>query len=161
MRFRQFHETWHEQLHHLLKKLRKAPSPPRTADENNQLHHLVQDFMSHVRDYYLVKSDVAQKDVLYVLAAPWATAFERSLYWIGGWRPTTAYHVIHTKGTVLIETRIHSMLNGGVTYMTGDLGDLSADQFTALSHLQCRTVQEENALSDQLSLWQARLLCGF
>ncbi|KAL1817921.1 hypothetical protein ACET3Z_020495 [Daucus carota] len=111
--------------------------------------------MSHVMDYYLVKSAAVQQDVLNVLAAPWATAFERSLHWIAGWRPTTAFQLIHTRSTMFIESRVYNMLNGGLAFMTGDLGDLSADRFTALSRLQCRTVQEENALSDQLSAWQA------
>ena len=105
-------------------------------------------------DYYLVKSAAVQQDVLNVLAAPWATAFERSLHWIAGWRPTTAFQLIHTRSTMFIESRVYNMLNGGLAF-TGDLGDLSADRFTALSRLQCRTVQEENALSDQLSAWQA------
>lgn len=157
MGFQRFHETWHEQLHHLVKKLEKAPSPPTNNEENNQLYHLVQKFMSHIRDYYLVKSARAQQDVLYLLAAPWASAFERSLHWMWGWRPTTAFHIIHTKSTVLIESRIQNMLNGGVTSMTGGLSDLSANQFTALSHLQCQTVNEENALGDQLSIWQVCL----
>lgn len=156
MRFHQFQETWHEQLQHLIKQLKNAPSPPATTEENNQLHHLVEKSMSHVMDYYLVKSAAVQQDVLGVLAAPRATAFERSLHWIAGWRPTTAFHLIHTKSTMFIECRVQNMLNGSLAAsMTGDLGDLSADRFTALSRLQCRTVQEENALSDQLSAWQA------
>lgn len=157
MGFQRFHETWHEQLHHLVKKLENAPNPPITDEENNQLHHLVEKFMSHVEDYYLVRSAVPQEDVCLLLAAPWASSFERSLRWIGGWRPTTAYHIIHTKSTVHVESRIQNMLNGGVDCTTGDLSDLSADQFTALGHLQYQTVQEENALSDQISIWQVRL----
>ncbi|KAL8144926.1 protein DOG1-like 1 [Apium graveolens] len=154
MGFQRFHETWQEQLQNLVNKLENAPSPPTTDEENNQLYHLVQKFMSHVGDYNLVKSAVAQQDVPLVMAAPWATAFERSLHWIGGWRPTTAFHIIHTKSTVLVESRIDNMINGGGTCMTGGLSDLSADQFTDLSHLQCQTVHEEIGLSDQLSLWQ-------
>nr|XP_017251195.1 PREDICTED: transcription factor TGA2-like [Daucus carota subsp. sativus] len=154
MRFHQFQETWHEKLQHLIQQLKKAPSPPATTEENNQLHHLVEKSLSHVMDYYLVKSAAVQNDVLNVLAAPWATAFERSLHWIAGWRPTTAFQLIHTRSTMFIESRVYNMLNGGLAFMTGDLGDLSADRFTSLSRLQCRTVQEENALSDQLSAWQ-------
>ncbi|KAK1395541.1 DOG1 domain-containing protein [Heracleum sosnowskyi] len=133
---------------------RESPVPPTIDEENNQLHHLVENLLSHVGDYYLVKSAVPQQDVLLLLAVPWVTAFERSLHWIGGWRPTTAYYIIHIKSTIHIESRIQNMLNRGVNCTTGDLADLSADQFTALSYLQCQTIHEESALSDQLSIWQ-------
>lgn len=156
MGFQTFHERWHQQLDQLVQKLREAPRASSSDHHNNQLlDHLVQNFLSHLSDYYRVKSAVAHQDVLFLLAAPWASTFERSLHWIAGWRPTTAFQVVHTQSTILFENRMLDILEGGT--LTGDLADLSPDQFKCLSDLQCVTAQEENALSEELSNWQARL----
>lgn len=84
----------------------------------------------------------AEKDPLHVLASPWATTLERSLHWIAGWRPTTAFHLIYTESSLLFESHIIDILRG---FRTGDLGDLSPNQFRRVSDLQCDTVS--NSLS--------------
>lgn len=155
MGFQTFHERWHQQLDQLVEKLKKVPRPPSSDEQNNHLINLVNNFLSHLSDYYHVKSAVANQDVLFLLSAPWASTFERSLHWIAGWRPTTAFQIIHTKTTILFENRMRDILEGG--NLTGDLADLSPKQFKSLSELQCVTAQEENALSEQISDWQARL----
>ncbi|KAL8144927.1 protein DELAY OF GERMINATION 1-like [Apium graveolens] len=153
MGFQTFHERWHQQLDQLVEKLKNAPRPPFSDQQNNHLLDLVNNFLSHIGDYYQVKSAVAHQDVLFLLDAPWASTFERSLHWIAGWRPTTAFQVVHTKSTILFENRMLDILEGGGN-PTGDLADLSSDQFKCLSDLQCVTAQDENDLSEQLSVWQ-------
>lgn len=155
MGFHRFYETWFEQLHHLVHQLTKAPTPPNNPDETSHLLQLVHQLMSHFSEYYRVKSIAAKHDVLSLIASPWTTTLERSLHWIAGWRPTTAFHLIYTEASVLFESRIVDILRG---LRTGDLGDLSSSQFTRVSELQCETVQEENAITDELSEWQARNL---
>lgn len=155
MGFQTFHERWHQQLEQLVLKLKAAPRPPSSDDQNNHLLELINSFLAHISDYYQVKSAVAHQDVLFLLAAPWASTFERSLHWLAGWRPTTAFQIVHTESTILFENRMLDILDG--RSLTGDLADLSPDQFKCLSNLQCVTAQEENALSEQLSEWQARL----
>ncbi|WOH03028.1 hypothetical protein DCAR_0522419 [Daucus carota subsp. sativus] len=152
MGFQTFHERWHQQLEQLVLKLKAAPRPPSSTDQNNHLLELINSFLAHISDYYQVKSAVAHQDVLFLLAAPWASTFERSLHWLAGWRPTTAFQVVQTESTILFENRMLDILDG--RSLTGDLADLSPDQFKCLSHLQCVTAQEENALSQQLSDWQ-------
>lgn len=148
MSFQRFYETWFEQLHQLMNQLNRAPRQP-TAEEEN--HQLVQKVMSHYSEYYRVKSIVAKQDILSVFAAPWATTLERSLHWIAGWRPTTAFHLIYTEASIRFESQIFDILRG---LRNGDLGDLSPAQFRRVSELQCETVREENAITDELSEWQ-------
>ncbi|KAJ7948754.1 Transcription factor [Quillaja saponaria] len=99
------------------------------------------------------KSIAAEADALSVLSAPWATALERSLHWISGWRPTTAFHLVYSESSILFESHIMDTLRG---VRTGDLGDLSPTQFRRVSELQCDTVKEENAMTEELSEWQGR-----
>nr|GMC76703.1 transcription factor TGA1-like [Ipomoea batatas] len=81
--------------------------------------------MSHCHDYYRVKSIAAKRDILGVFTAPWATSLERSLHWIGGWRPTTVFHLIYTESSILFESHIMDILRG---LRNGDLGDLTPSQ---------------------------------
>ncbi|XP_030514685.2 protein DOG1-like 4 [Rhodamnia argentea] len=149
--FDRFYGVWLEQLRQQVDQLAAAPKPPTTADHHQQLHHLVTKFMNHYADYYRTKALAADRDVLAVLAAPWITALERSLHWIGGWRPTTVFHLVYTESSILFEARIIDILRG---FRTGDLGDLSPSQFRGVSELQCDTVREENVITEEMSEWQ-------
>ncbi|KAK9056913.1 hypothetical protein SSX86_024278 [Deinandra increscens subsp. villosa] len=157
MDFHRFYESWYDQLHHEIRHLSAAhPQPPTTDDDRQKLTQLVTKIMSHFSEYYRVKSLAANQDVLSVFCARWSTTLERSLYWIAGWRPTTAFHLIYTESSILFESRMLDILQG---VCTGDLGDLSPAQFTRVSELQCETVQQENAITDQLSEWQQDEAC--
>ncbi|XP_059284152.1 protein DOG1-like 4 [Lycium ferocissimum] len=151
MSFQRFYQTWFDQLKEIVHQLNQAPKPA-TNDQHRELHQqLVQKVMSHYYEYYRVKSLAAKNDILSVFAAPWSTSLERSLHWIAGWRPTTAFHLIYTESSILFESHIIDILRG-LRY--GDLGDLSPDQLSRVSELQCEAVHEENAISDELSDWQ-------
>ncbi|AES66592.1 putative transcription factor TGA like domain-containing protein [Medicago truncatula] len=143
--FAQFYESWHTQFNNLIHQLKLSTSTQTDSEE------LIQKVLSHHQDYYNAKSMAAEKDPLHVLASPWATTLERSLHWIAGWRPTTAFHLIYTESSLLFESHIIDILRG---FRTGDLGDLSPNQFRRVSDLQCDTVKEENAITEELSEWQ-------
>ncbi|KAK7324524.1 hypothetical protein VNO77_28148 [Canavalia gladiata] len=142
--FAQFYERWFEELKELVQQLR-------AKDEENNKEEVMQKVMRHHQNYYRAKSVAAEKDPLNVFLSPWATALERSLHWITGWRPTTAFHLIYTESSLLFESHIIDILQG---LRTGDLGDLSPSQFRRVSDLQCDTVKEENAITEELSQWQ-------
>ncbi|KAD3066758.1 hypothetical protein E3N88_34638 [Mikania micrantha] len=124
-----------------------APRPPTSDDHHQQLTQLVNKLMFQFSEYYRVKSVAANQDVLSVFCARWSTTLERSLYWIAGWRPTTAFHLIYTESSIRFESRMTDILHG---IRTGDLGDLSPAQFARVSELQCETVQQENVESCEL-----------
>ncbi|XP_059274645.1 protein DOG1-like 3 [Lycium ferocissimum] len=149
--FQKFHEVWHEQLRELVQQLNKAPRPA-INQEQHELHtQLIQKVTSHYSEYNRVKSIAAKNDVLCVFNAPWSNSLERSLYWVGGWRPTTAFHIIYTESGILFESHIFDILN---SRRNGDLGDLSPNQLTRFSELQCEAIQQENAITEELSDWQ-------
>ncbi|KAK8631300.1 hypothetical protein V6N13_080054 [Hibiscus sabdariffa] len=149
--FAAFYTAWSDQLQQLLRQLCSAPKPPTTQDHLHLLNHLVDKLLSHYSEYYRVKAAAAERDVLDIFAAPWASSFEKSLHWIAGWRPTTVFHLVYTESSILFESHIVDILRG---VRTGDLGDLSPTQFRRVSELQCETVKEENAITDELSEWQ-------
>ncbi|KAK4714666.1 hypothetical protein R3W88_020573 [Solanum pinnatisectum] len=151
MSFQRFYETWFDQLKKIVRQLSQVPRPA-TSDQHRELHQqLVQKVVSHIYEYYRVKSLAANNDILSVYSAPWSTSLERSLHWIAGWRPTTAFHLIYTESSILFESHIIDILRG-LRY--GDLGDLSPDQLARVSELQCEAVREENSITDEFNDWQ-------
>jgi hypothetical protein len=129
--FTQFYDSWYSQFNNLIHQLTISSTQTSNSEE------LIQKVMSHYEDYYKAKSTAVEKDPLHVLSSPWATSLERSLHWIAGWRPTTAFHLIYTESSLLFESHIVDILRG---FTTGDLGDLSPNQFRRVSDLQCDTV---------------------
>ncbi|KAK7272587.1 hypothetical protein RJT34_29283 [Clitoria ternatea] len=142
--FGEFYESWLDQLQDLVQQLKGA-------EEQKKKEEMMEKVMRHHQHYYTAKSIAAEKDPLTVFLSPWATTLERSLHWVTGWRPTTAFHLIYTESSLLFESHIIDILQG---VRTGDLGDLSPSQFRRVSDLQCDTVKEENAISEELSEWQ-------
>ncbi|KAL3849300.1 hypothetical protein ACJIZ3_011182 [Penstemon smallii] len=155
MNFHRFYNTWTDELHQLVNQLNQSQNPPITAEHHHHLRQLVQKTLSHFIDYYKVKSAAAKHDVMSFFEAQWISALERSLQWIGGWRPTSAFHLVYTESSILFETHLVDILRG---VRTGDLGDLSPGQFRQVSELQCQTVKQENVITDELSEWQACML---
>ncbi|CAK9325268.1 unnamed protein product [Citrullus colocynthis] len=151
--FTSFYATWFDHLHRLIDQLSSTATAVKSNHNSSSadLARLVEAVMSHYSDYYRVKSVAAERDPLSVFSAPWATSLERSLHWIAGWRPTTTFHLIYSESSILFESRMVDILRG---LRTGDLGDLSPLQFRRVSELQCQTVEEENAITEELSEWQ-------
>lgn len=144
--FTAFNDAWMETLRQLLNRLSSAPKPPTTKEQQCNLRHLVHKVVSHYAKYYHFKSLSAERIPLSMLTSPWATNLERSLYWISGWRPTTAFHVLYTESSVLFESKIMDILRG-IHY--GDLGDLSPAQFHRVSEIQCNVVNNSfNCICD-------------
>ncbi|KAL1537944.1 protein DOG1-like 4 [Salvia divinorum] len=152
MSFHLFYETWSDELRRLAHQLRQAPVPPATEDDRRQLQQLVQKVTSHYAEYHRSKSEAAKSDALAFFAtAPGTTSLELSLQWIAGWRPTTAFHLIYTESSILLQAHVADILRG---VHTGDLGDLSQEQFRRVSQLKSETVQQEDEITDLLCDWQ-------
>ncbi|MCD7462845.1 hypothetical protein HAX54_049461 [Datura stramonium] len=151
--FQEFHEEWHEQLRELVRQMNKAARCATNQEENELYRKLIQRVTSHSKEYYRVKSLAAKNDVLYVFTAPWSNSLERSLNWISGWRPTTAFHIIYSESGILFESHIADILNG---CRNGDLGDLSSNQLSRFSELQCE--DSANEISGSMDAKMERLV---
>ncbi|KAJ0264085.1 DNA-binding protein-related [Hirschfeldia incana] len=151
--FKKFQHSWVEQLQHHLNHLRSVQNYHRNSASGDEarLREAVERVMGLCREYHRAKLATTEKDVVGVMAAPWSSALERSLHWVGDWRPTTLFHLVYTESSILFESRIVDILRG---FRTGDLSDLSPSQFRTVSELQCETVKEENAITEELSEWQ-------
>jgi hypothetical protein len=118
-------------------QLHSSHQLPSTADDHHHLLHLVHRVMSHYTEYYRVKGLATKHNPLSIFSTPWATSLERSLHWVVGWRPTTAFHLVYTKSSICFKSHIAEILR---SLSIGDLDDLPPSQFRRVNELQCETV---------------------
>lgn len=150
--FHRFHDSWTDKLNKLITELSTTPTPRATSSsDQHHIRHLVDEVVAHYAHYYDTKAQAARIDVLSLFAAPWASALERSLHWVAGFRPTTHFHLVYTESSIRFESHVADILRGR---RTGDLGELTPGQLARVSELQCLTVKEENEIGNELGAWQ-------
>lgn len=150
--FQRYSEKWEEELRELVKNLEKCRKQTATVEENNnRLLRVVKKVLSHLSEYYRVKSVVTQHNVLSVTAVPRSTSIERSLHWINGWRPTNAGHIIYAQAIRLENKKdiLHRL------YTRANLGNLSPPQFRSIAFAHCEADRTQDCLSADLFSWQA------
>uniref|UniRef100_A0A803L4W1 DOG1 domain-containing protein n=2 Tax=Chenopodium quinoa TaxID=63459 RepID=A0A803L4W1_CHEQI len=96
-----FYKIWLCQKEADLLELRSAAvaytETTRSKHETNQnLRRLVRRVLSHYEHYYRVKSESVKRNVLHMMTPAWRSLLEHAFLWIGGWRPTTAFHLLYT-----------------------------------------------------------------
>ncbi|KAK9266215.1 hypothetical protein L1049_012418 [Liquidambar formosana] len=161
--FRKFFDCWLSQQNQHLDDLITASthyqqnttthSTP-LEDDETLLRSLIHRVIHHYEDYYRAKSTWAKHDVLAMLCPSWRSSLEDAFLWIGGWRPTMAFHLLYSKSGLQLEDRLADLICG---LSTGDLADLSPTQLAQADELQRRTVREEKELTGKLAKQQERV----
>ncbi|XP_060212350.1 protein DOG1-like 3 isoform X1 [Lycium barbarum] len=143
--FHRFFEQWLVEQNQDLDQLVRA-----SKDNNNHriLSPIIQRVMKHYEEYYTEKSRCANVDVLGMLHPSWRSNLEDAFLWIGGWRPSMAFHLLYSKSGIQLEANLHELIRG---FRTGDLGDLSGSQLGQIDELQNKTIREEKKLSENLA----------
>lgn len=137
-----------EQNQHL-KDLFAAESSNHLTDE--ELQALIDRVMEHYEYYYKAKSSFAKQDVLAMLSPTWMSSLEEAFLWIGGWRPSMAFHLLYSKSGLQFEARLNELIQG---LRTHDLGDLSASQLAQFDEMQRRAILEEREITDLMATHQ-------
>ncbi|KAK7318405.1 hypothetical protein RJT34_03105 [Clitoria ternatea] len=147
--FHKFFDCWMEEQSKHLKDLTAAESTHHT--DVLVLQALIDQVMDHYEHYYKAKSRFAKQDVLAMLSPTWRSSLEEAFLWIGGWRPSVAFHLLYSKSGLQFEARLDELIRGQRTH---DLGDLSASQLAKFDEMQRRTVLEERKITDIMARHQ-------
>ncbi|XP_004289493.1 PREDICTED: transcription factor HBP-1b(c1)-like [Fragaria vesca subsp. vesca] len=155
--FQAFFESWlSEQDQHLQDLIIASKQhQKRAADDDDRvlLSSLVERVVKHYEQYYNKKSQWAKQDVLRMLSPPWRSSLEDAFLWIGGWRPSMAFHLLYSKSGLQLEASFAELMRG-LRLSTGDLGDLSHCQLTMVDKVQRRTIEDEKHLSEKMAKLQ-------
>ncbi|KAL9234995.1 hypothetical protein vseg_009801 [Gypsophila vaccaria] len=86
-----------------------------------------------------------------MMSPAWRSHLEDAFLWIGGWRPSMAFHLLYSASGLQLEAGLSELLSG---LNTGDLADLSPSQLDRVNKLHRRTIKEEKALTESLAAYQ-------
>lgn len=97
-----------------------------------------------------------------LLSPPWCTAFENSVLWLGGCRPTLAIRLLYSLCGEGLEAQLDEFIagggrgnsNGGVVPVPAGGLSINAAQLALVNELHRRTLRQEGALSDRLATLQ-------
>ncbi|XP_022894898.1 protein DOG1-like 3 [Olea europaea var. sylvestris] len=155
--FHKFFECWLVEQSQYLEELVSA-SKERDQLENNGrtitkeefdksvLLPLIHRVVQHYEHYYKAKERWAKHNVLAMFNPSWTTSLEDAFLWIGGWRPSMAFHLLYSKSGQQFEAQISELIRG---VSTGDLGDISPSQLSQADELQRKTIREEREISEK------------
>ncbi|KAL8459485.1 hypothetical protein ACS0TY_036825 [Phlomoides rotata] len=155
--FEEFYEKWKDEQKYQLDDLITASKDLEQAQTDqlpSSLPGLVDRVIAHYEKYFSIKSEWVKTDVLLLLSPPWNSPLEDAFLWVGGWRPTTAFHLLYSKSSIQFEASFSDLLKGKEI---GDLGDLSPEQVSLIDKLQRRTIKEEREITEKLAKQQGRV----
>ncbi|XP_058731112.1 protein DOG1-like 4 [Vicia villosa] len=145
--FHNFSECWMVEQNKYLDELVAANSAqPQLTDDT--MHTLIDKVVEHHEYFYREKARWAKEDVLSMFSPSWLSSLERAFLWIGGWRPSMAFHLLYSKCSMQFQARLNDLIQG---QKTCDLGDLSASQLVKFDDLQRRTIREEREITDMMA----------
>lgn len=154
--FNKFFECWLVEQDRYLNQLISASKQYEDSSISRSgsaamLRSLIDTVVRHYEEYYGAKWRWVKLDVWAMLSPSWRTSLEDAFLWIGGWRPSMAFHLLYSKSGLQLQARLPEILRG---LSTGDLGDLSAAQLSRVDELQKKTIKEEKDLSEDLARHQ-------
>ncbi|GMH13103.1 hypothetical protein Nepgr_014944 [Nepenthes gracilis] len=147
--FKKFFEASLTEQNQLLQELISATTD--STPSESTLRQLLDRVIKHYEDYYRYKSRWAKRDVMAMMTPAWRSSLEDAFLWIGGWRPSMAFHLLYSKAGLQLEAGLDELLRG---LSTGDLGDLSPAQLRRVDRLQRETIRKERDLTETLAAQQ-------
>lgn len=148
--FHKFFECWLVEQNQDLHDLISASTPAQDASDQ-ALRPLIDRVVRHYEHYYSAKSRCAKQNVLPMFSPAWRSSLEDAFLWIGGWRPSMAFHLLFSKSGLQLEAHLAELLRG---LTTGDLADLSPSQLALIDDLQRSTIHEEKRITEEFAKHQ-------
>ncbi|XVE55675.1 hypothetical protein DITRI_Ditri03aG0177400 [Diplodiscus trichospermus] len=113
--FEAFFHGWLIRLENFLQQLVLALTS-KDGHEIEQQGRLVQEVLSHYQQYLEEKSRVAKQEVFLLYYPPWLTSFEKTLLWVGGFKPFLIFKLLANSVKELTPEQEETI--GGVKYET-------------------------------------------
>ncbi|KAL6616095.1 hypothetical protein ACP70R_038365 [Stipagrostis hirtigluma subsp. patula] len=120
-----------------------------------ELRAVVERCMRGYQDYVAGRGALSREDGTAFFAPPWCTAFENSVLWLGGCRPSLSIRLLYSLSGEGLEAHLQELIDGriGVNGATGLLG-ITAAQLVLINDLHRRTLRQEDALTERLATLQ-------
>ncbi|KAM0953694.1 putative transcription factor TGA like domain-containing protein [Dioscorea sansibarensis] len=158
--FSKFFECWLAEQERDLQALREAAaerapgSAAAAEDEERRLRQLIMRVVEHYEYYYKAKAQSAKRDVVAMFSPKWTSSTENLFLWVGGWRPSAAFHLLYSKSGIQFESKMDEVISG---METRDLAGLSLEQLKKVDELQRRVIKKEREITEEEAAAQERV----
>ncbi|PAN28424.1 hypothetical protein PAHAL_5G151900 [Panicum hallii] len=115
-----------------------------------ELRAVVARCMLGYQDYVAGRRALSPGDGTAFVAPPWCTAFERSVLWLGGCRPSLTIRLLYNLSGEGLEVQVQEFVNGRGPLPRGRMG-ITPGQLVLINDLHRRTLHQEHALSGRLA----------
>nr|GEZ26595.1 protein DOG1-like 4 [Tanacetum cinerariifolium] len=133
--FTNFFNGWLVRQEEYLHELRSTLQTREALTDNDALRALVARVLAHYQQYYEQKSRIANFDVSLVFSPPWFSSFERSFFWIAGFKPGLAFRIVNNS-----------------------VDDMDGDQVERMERLIAEIKAEERELENEMARIQESYL---
>ncbi|CAK7347330.1 unnamed protein product [Dovyalis caffra] len=106
--FRVYFNDWLSRKQILLDQLLLAIES-QNSHKIDQHKNLIDLVLAHSRDYFEEKSKAANEDVFLFLSPEWFTSFERTLLWLGEFKPSAIFRLVNSSVKNLTEEQSASI----------------------------------------------------
>ncbi|KAH7677868.1 Transcription factor TGA like domain-containing protein [Dioscorea alata] len=150
--FSKFFECWLAEQDRDLQALREAAAEPAPGSEaaaeieELRLRQLIMRVMEHYEYYYKAKGQSAKRDVVAMFSPKWTSSTENLFIWVGGWRPSSAVHILYSKSGIQFELKMNEVISG---METRDLAGLSPEQLKMVDELQRKVIKKEREITEE------------
>lgn len=152
--FSKFFQSWVGEQDLYLQQLLAVVRDGALQDEG-RVRDLVARVLSHYEHYYHVKGRSARQNVFAMFSSSWTSSLENTYLWVGGWRPSMAFHLLYTKFGLQVQSRITDFLRGIAS--SADVGGLEPGQLALVDGLQRDIIEEEQQITEKLAKEQEKL----
>ncbi|RLN24316.1 transcription factor HBP-1b(c38)-like [Panicum miliaceum] len=115
-----------------------------------ELRAVVARCMLGYQDYVAGRRALSPGDGTAFVAPPWCSAFERSMLWLGGCRPSLTIRLLYNLSGEGLEVQVEEFINGRGPLPRGRMG-ITPGQLVLINDLHRRTLHQEHALSGRLA----------
>lgn len=150
--FSNCHSNWVTQQKNDLKELLQVLNEE--AQDEAKLRHLAETNMKHFEEYCDNRAILAHVNAPIFFSPTYCSTYENSYSWLAGFRPTLSIRLVYTICGAELESHLDEYLQGDIQ---DGLGNLSAMQLTLINELQCRTIEHEEKLSNQMASLQENM----
>ncbi|KAL6845187.1 hypothetical protein ACP4OV_024682 [Aristida adscensionis] len=122
-----------------------------------ELRAVVERCMLGYQGYVAGRRALMLEDGTAFFAPPWCTAFENSVLWLGGCRPSLSIRLLYSLSGEGLEAHLEQFVDGRLGahgHQAAGLLGITAAQLALINDLHRRTLRQEDALSERLATLQ-------
>ncbi|KAI3903226.1 hypothetical protein MKW98_031880 [Papaver atlanticum] len=146
------YQNWMIEQQQLLQELLKVHN--QKPNDEQELCCIIEKLVKHFQEYINRRAQLALDKASSIFSPTWCTSIENSYLWFGGSRPSLLIQLVYSLCGSQLESQLSGHLQG---VRRGNMGELSAEQLSLVSELQCSIIREGDRVSRRMTSLQENI----